>query len=426
MVTHDRWFLDAVCTTTWEVHDGTVDGYDGGYAAYVLARAERDRQAAAADARRRNLVRKELAWLRRGPPARTSKPRFRLDAATALVADEPPPRDRLSLERFAARRLGRQVLELHDVDLVLGERRLLDRVTWRLGPGDRVGLVGVNGAGKTSLLRLLAGELQPTAGRVLRGRTVEPALLSQDESGLARRRPGARTRRVGRRACCGPWTATCPRPACSSATASPVTGSPLGCGTCPAASAGGCSCCSSCCGEPNVLLLDEPTNDLDIESLTVLEDHLDGWPGTLVLVSHDRYVLERVCDVVYALDGRGGCGCWCAASRSTSSSGPPSAPWRCRPDASRPRSVGAGRSRRRTAAPDAAAHRRARKTVARLDRQLARLGERTQALEARMAEPEVAADHASLTALAAQLREVAAERDRLEDEWLHAAERARN
>ncbi len=184
VVTHDRWFLDAVCTTTWEVHDGAVDSYDGGYAAYVLARAERDRQAAAADARRRNLVRKELAWLRRGPPARTSKPRFRLDAATALIADEPPPRDRLSLERFAARRLGRQVLELHDVDLVLGGRRLLDRVTWRLGPGDRVGLVGVNGAGKTSLLRLLAGELQPTTGRVLRGRTVEPALLSQDESGL--------------------------------------------------------------------------------------------------------------------------------------------------------------------------------------------------------------------------------------------------
>ncbi len=170
-----------------------------------------------------------------------------------------------------------------------------------------------------------------------------------------------------------------------------------------------------------MLLLDEPTNDLDIESLTVLEDHLDGWPGTLVLVSHDRYVLERVCDVVYALDGRGGCGCWCAASRSTSSSGPPSAPstWRGRES-----DEGTGSDEAADTAPDAAANRQARKTVARLDRQLARLGERTQALEARMAEPEVAADHASLTALAAQLREVAAERDRLEDEWLHAAEQA--
>ncbi|MBW8750607.1 MAG: ABC-F family ATP-binding cassette domain-containing protein, partial [Propionibacteriales bacterium] len=172
VVTHDRWFLDAVCETTWEVHDGVVDTYDGGYAAFVLAKAERQRQAASSESRRQNLVRKELAWLRRGAPARTSKPKFRIDAANELIEDEPPPRDRLALERFATQRLGKDVIDLEDVDLVRGERTLLEHATWRLGPGDRVGIVGVNGAGKTSVLNLVAGTLTPTVGRVKRGRTV--------------------------------------------------------------------------------------------------------------------------------------------------------------------------------------------------------------------------------------------------------------
>src|SRR6478735_7382470 len=172
VVTHDRWFLDAVCQWTWEVHDGAVDIYEGGYAAFVLAKAERSRQAAASEARRQNLMRKELAWLRRGAPARTSKPKFRIDAANALIEDVPPPRDRLELQRFATQRLGKDVIDMEDADLVRGERTLLSHATWRLGPGDRVGLVGVNGAGKTSVLRLLAGELTPTHGRVRTGRTV--------------------------------------------------------------------------------------------------------------------------------------------------------------------------------------------------------------------------------------------------------------
>src|SRR5690606_30153882 len=180
VVTHDRWFLDAVCEATWEVHDGVVDAYEGGYAAFVLAKAERQRQAAASEARRQNLVRKELAWLRRGAPARPSKPRFRVDAATALIADAPPPRDRLELERFATQRLGKDVVDLEDVDLTRGERALLRHATWRLGPGDRYGVVGVNGAGKSTLLGLVAGEIDPDVGRVRRGRTVALAHLTQD------------------------------------------------------------------------------------------------------------------------------------------------------------------------------------------------------------------------------------------------------
>src|SRR5689334_20307089 len=179
VVTHDRWFLDAVCQWTWEVHDGAVDIYEGGYAAFVLAKAERQRQAAASEVRRQNLVRKELAWLRRGAPARTSKPKFRIDAANALIEDEPPPRDGLALQRFAAQRLGKDVIDVEDVDLARGDKQLLRHATWRIGPGDRVGIVGVNGAGKTSVLSLLSGELAPSVGKVKHGRTVVMQHLTQ-------------------------------------------------------------------------------------------------------------------------------------------------------------------------------------------------------------------------------------------------------
>ncbi|MDX6325070.1 MAG: transport system ATP-binding/permease protein, partial [Nocardioidaceae bacterium] len=304
VVTHDRWFLDAVCDETWEVHDAVVDVYDGGYAAFVLAKAERMRQAQATESRRQNLVRKELAWLRRGPPARTSKPRFRIEAANTLIEDEPPARDRFELQRFATRRLGNDVLDLEDADLRRGDRTLLRHATWRLGPGDRVGLVGVNGSGKTSLLRLLAGEVDPDAGRLRRGRTVALAHLTQDVTDVD---PDLRVlasveqvRRIMRTAS-GELTAT------SLLERFGFTGDRL---TARVADLSGgerrrLQILRLLLTEPNVLLLDEPTNDLDIETLTVLEDYLDGWPGTLVVVSHDRYFLERTCDTVWALVGDG-------------------------------------------------------------------------------------------------------------------------
>ncbi|HEX5861226.1 MAG TPA: ABC-F family ATP-binding cassette domain-containing protein, partial [Nocardioides sp.] len=277
VVTHDRWFLDAVCEATWEIHDGVVDSYDGGYAAFVLARAERQRQAEATETRRRNLVRKELAWLRRGPPARTSKPKFRIDVANALIEDVPPPRDRLELQRFANQRLGKDVIDVEDVDLTRGERMLLSHATWRLGPGDRVGIVGVNGAGKSSVLSLLTGELAPSAGRVKHGRTVALQHLSQHVDDLD---PAARVlatiesiQRVTRTAD-GDITAT------SMLERFGFTGDRLTArlGDLSGGERRRFQLLRLLLTEPNVLLLDEPTNDLDIETLNVLEDFLDDWP----------------------------------------------------------------------------------------------------------------------------------------------------
>ncbi|MGI8899728.1 MAG: ABC-F family ATP-binding cassette domain-containing protein, partial [Nocardioides sp.] len=297
VVTHDRWFLDEVAQSTWEVHDGVVDVYEGGYAAFVLAKAERMRQASASESRRANLMRKELAWLRRGAPARTSKPKFRMDAASVLIEGEPPPRDRFELQRFATQRLGKDVIDLEDIDLVRGSRTLLSGATWRLGPGDRVGLVGVNGAGKTSVLRLLAGEIDPTAGRVRTGRTVALEHLTQDLDDIDPEEwvlPSVeRVKRVTRVAG-GEITAT------SMLERFGFTGDRLT--TRVGDLSGGerrrFQMLRLLLSAPKVLLLAEPTNDLDIETLTVLEDFLDGWPGTLVVVSHDRYFLERVCDSV--------------------------------------------------------------------------------------------------------------------------------
>ena len=304
-VTHDRWFLDAVAERTWEVVDGAVEAYDGGYSAYVLAKAERLRLASAAEDRRRNLVRKELAWLRRGPPARTSKPRFRIDAANALIADEPPPRDSVELVATAGRRLGRSVYDVESVTVRLGDRDLLRDVTWRLGPGDRVGVVGANGAGKTTLLRLLAGEVTPTAGHVRVGRTVRPGYLSQTVAELPDEltalaavedvRPVVELDR-GRE-----LTAR------QVAERLGLTGERLvtRVGDLSGGERRRLQLVRLLMAGPNVLLLDEPTNDVDVETLTALEDLLDGWVGSLVVVSHDRYVLERVCDRMVGLLGDG-------------------------------------------------------------------------------------------------------------------------
>jgi len=437
VVTHDRWFLDAVCTRTWEVHDGAVDQYDGGYAAYVLARAERARTAAVTEEKRQNLLRKELAWLRRGAPARTSKPKFRLDAASALIADEPPPRDNLELTRMATARLGKDVLDVEGVTLALGGRTLLDDVTWRIGPGDRFGLVGVNGAGKTSLLRLLSGRLEPGAGRVKRGKTIRVAELRQDVEDLdevADLRVVEVVEAEKRSVVVGGKELT-------AAQLVERLGFTRDRARTPVRDLSGgerrrLSLLRLLVGEPNVLLLDEPTNDLDTDTLAALEDLLDGWPGTLIVVSHDRYLLERVCDRQVALlgDGRlrdlpGGVEEYLALRRAALlAGGAPSSDEPAVGTTSGAPSGGAPGGRPGSGpepaapAPSAADVRAARKEVARIERRLAKITDLEQDLHAQLAQH--ATDHETVQRLDAELRALAAERDDLEDAWLTAAELA--
>jgi ATPase subunit of ABC transporter with duplicated ATPase domains len=415
VVTHDRWFLDAVCTRMWEVRgdgSGAVDGYEGGYAAYILARAERGRQAAAAADKRDNLLRKELAWLRRGAPARTSKPKFRLDAAAALIADEPAPRDTVELTQMAARRLGKDVLDLEDVTVSVPGRTLLDDVTWRLGPGDRFGVVGVNGAGKTTLLALLAGRRQPDGGRVRRGKTVHVAELTQD---------------VGELDDVGHLTAV--QVVDQEKRTVVVDGKELTAGQLterlgftrerahtPVRDLSGgerrrLQLLRLLVSEPNVLLLDEPTNDLDTDTLTAVEDLLDGWPGTLVVVSHDRYLLERVCDRQWALLGDGslrdlpgGVEQYLELRRAAAPAG-------------QPRGTGPAEP---VTGPSSADVRAARKAVARIERRLDRIAQEEKSLH-----EQIAADPTAYEAVAqldARLQELAAEKEQLELEWLEAAE----
>src|SRR4051794_32028525 len=414
VVTHDRWFLDAVCERTWEVHDGTVDAVDGGYAAYVLARAERSRIASATQERRANLLRKELAWLRRGAPARTSKPRFRLDAAAALIADEPPPRDRLALERMATARLGKDVLDLENVTLELGATRILTDVTWRLAPGERVGIVGVNGSGKTSLLRLLLGSLPPTAGRVKRGKTVRTAMLSQEVRELdevADLHVQEAVEKVRGSVRIGDRDVTAGQLLENLGFARERVWTPV------RELSGGerrrLQLLRLLLGEPNVLALDEPTNDLDTDTLAAVEDALDGWPGTLLVVSHDRYLLERICDREVALlgDGRirdlpGGVEEYLALRRAVVAAASAGAA----PDAVPEGGRSAGEARA------------ARKELARLERQLSRLADQEHKLHSEMAEK--ATDHETVLELDARLRALQDERLRLEEEWLEAAELA--
>ncbi|MFM2024471.1 MAG: hypothetical protein RLZZ56_484 [Actinomycetota bacterium] len=306
VVTHDRWFLDAVCNYTWEVHDGIIEPFEGGYAAYILQRVERDRSAAASESKRQNLLRKELAWLRRGAPARTAKPKFRIDAATELISNEPNPRDSVALSKLATTRLGKDVLDVEDLSYEIAERTLLHNVTWRLGPGDRFGLVGVNGAGKTTLLKLLTGELKPTAGRVKRGKTVQVAVLTQDVKELDEFAEERIFELIAREK----TTFVVDKTEVSTTQLVEQLGftkaqlqTPIG------ELSGGqrrrLQFLRLLFGEPNVLILDEPTNDLDTDILTAMEHLLDSWPGTLIVVSHDRYLLERVTDQQYALLGDG-------------------------------------------------------------------------------------------------------------------------
>jgi ABC transport system ATP-binding/permease protein len=411
VVSHDRWFLDAICTRIWEVDDGAVHAYDGGYAAYVLAKAERLRKAATAAARRNNLLRKELAWLRRGPPARTSKPKFRLDAAAALVADEPAPRDRLQLQRFATARLGKDVFDLDKVSVSLGDRMLLRDLSWSIGPGMRIGLIGVNGSGKTTLLRLLTGDLRPDSGSVKRGKTLRIGYLSQ---GMEQLQGSDRVLQSIDRVRRQTRLATGAEASVSSLLEDfGFTGDTL---TARLDDLSGgerrrLQILRMLLEEPNVLLLDEPTNDLDIDTLTVIEDYLDSWPGTLLVVTHDRYFLERVCDVSYALMGDGSCVMlpggvdqYLQSRRDRASESP--------------RMKTSVEARSTTSA----ARRQASKDLARLEQQIARLEERLAALHEQMVA--AASSYERLTELQREVDQLGTVKVELEAAWLEAAELA--
>lgn len=422
VVTHDRWFLDEVCNLTWEVHDGVIEPFEGGYAAYILQRNERDRSAAATESRRQNLLRKELAWLRRGAPARTSKPKFRIDAANELIAGEPEPRDRVALSKLATQRLGKDVLDVENLNYSIDGKQLLHDVTWRLGPGDRVGLVGVNGAGKTTLLKLLQGDLQPSAGQIKRGKTVKIATLSQevrelDEfkgerifSLIAREKSffvvdkkevgiGQLVEQLG-------FT--------QAQLQTPIEDL-----------SGGqrrrLQFLRLLFGEPNVLILDEPTNDLDTDILAAMEDLLDGWPGTLIVVSHDRYLLERVTDQQYALLGDGslrhlpgGVEQYLELRKhSLAAASPnPTAP------------TSAAKQQQTQAKPtglSGAALRDAEKNLARIERALEKLAADEALLHEHMAAHDQG-DYAGLADLAAKQTEFNAKREQLELDWFETSE----
>ncbi|MFC9690113.1 ABC-F family ATP-binding cassette domain-containing protein [Kribbella sp. NPDC056951] len=421
VVTHDRWFLDAVCTNTWEVQGGNISSYDGGYAAYVLAKAERSRSAQVSEVKRQNLLKKELAWLRRGAPARTSKPKFRIDAANALIENEPEPRDKLALSKLATARLGKDVFDAEDVSLKFGDRVMLDHVTFRLGPADRIGLLGPNGAGKTTFLKVLTGLLPPDHGKVKQGKTVRVANLSQhleevDGTVTVLDHITAIKRTAALAGGGGEMTSS------QLLERFGFTGDRLT--TRISDLSGGerrrLQLLRILLDEPNVLILDEPTNDLDVETLTVLEDFLDSWPGVVVTVTHDRYFLERVSDMVYAIMGDG----------------------RVR---HLPRGVDqyiedldAGVTRRTDAKPvetvdtpktaqpqppvDAAVVRAAKKELNRIERQIAKITESEAKLHDQIAAN--ASNYERLAELDTELRKLGDERSELETLWFEAAERA--
>jgi ATPase subunit of ABC transporter with duplicated ATPase domains len=420
VVTHDRWFLDEVCTATWEVHDRIVEPFEGGYAAYILQRVERDRQAAVVEQRRQNLARKELAWLRRGAPARTSKPKFRIDAANALIADVPEIRDKVALQSLAVSRLGKDVVDLLDVSVSYDDHPVLTGVEWRIAPGERTGVLGVNGAGKSTLLGLIAGTVAPTGGRVKRGKTVKVASLTQrlDElddhlddpvRGVISRLRTTYTVGAGSKAQELTPGQLLDRLGFSSAHLStPVKDL-----------SGGqqrrLQLLLILLHQPNLLLLDEPTNDLDTDMLTALEDLLDSWSGSLIVVTHDRYFMERVTDQQYAiLDGRlrhlpGGVDEYLRLRRAQAT----------RPDSATPRAAGAPNGPERSAAE----LRAARKELTATERKLERIAARINTIHQQMTEHDQS-DYAGVIRLGEDLRDAEAEQTMLEDRWLELSELA--
>jgi ATP-binding cassette subfamily F protein uup len=412
MVTHDRWFLDEVATATWEVHDGIVEPFEGGYAAYVLQRVERDRHAAVAEAKRQNLMRKELAWLRRGPPARTSKPKFRIDAANQLIADVPPLRNTVELAKLATARLGKDVVDLLDVSVSFDGHPVLRDVEWRIGPGERSGIVGANGAGKSTLLGLITGAVQPDSGKVKRGKTVRSAILDQRGDELASM-TGERVADVLGRLRSGYQVDGRDVTPAQLLERLGFDGGQLSArvGELSGGQRRRLQLMLTLLAEPNVLLLDEPTNDVDTDMLAATEDLLDSWPGTLIVVSHDRYLLERVTDQQYAiLDGRlrhlpGGVDEYlrltaqAATERAASSA--------ARPSDSQEIS--------------GAELRAVQKEIAGIDRRLARLADQIAAKHRELAEHDQA-DHIGITRLTEQLRELEGGVAELENRWLELAE----
>ncbi|MFF7360866.1 ATP-binding cassette domain-containing protein [Streptomyces sp. NPDC008125] len=424
-VTHDRWFLDQVCTRMWDVQRGTVHEYEGGYSDYVFARAERERIAATEESKRQNLMRKELAWLRRGAPARTSKPRYRIEAANELIADVPPPRDTSELMKFANARLGKTVFDLEDVTVQAGPKTLLEHLTWQLGPGDRIGLVGVNGAGKTSLLRSLAeacrsqGDVQPAGGKIIVGKTVRLAYLSQEVHEL---KPTLRVleavQQIRDRVDLGKGREMTAGQLCEQfGFTKEKQWTPVG------DLSGGerrrLQILRLLMDEPNVLFLDEPTNDLDIETLTQLEDLLDGWPGSMIVISHDRFFIERTTDKVMALLGdralrmlpRGIDEYIERRQRMEETATPSAAP-----------AAGTKESAPAANAVSAQESRAAKKELQKVERQLGKLSDRETKLHAQIAEN--ATDFGKVAKLDAELRELVTERDELEMRWLELAEDA--
>ncbi|WP_024442901.1 ABC-F family ATP-binding cassette domain-containing protein [Mycobacterium sp. UM_WGJ] len=413
VVTHDRWFLDEVATTTWEVHDRIVEPFQGGYAAYVLQRVERDRMAAASEARRQNLLRKELAWLRRGAPARTSKPKFRIEAANALIADVPPLRNDVELMKLATARLGKDVIDLLDVSVSFDGKPVLRDVEWRIGPGERTGIVGANGAGKSTLLGLIAGTVVPDSGRVKRGKTVRLGMLDQQSAELATLRDDRVADVLGRLRNDYQVDGKEMTPAqllerlgFGSAQLSARVGELSG------GQQRRLQLMLTLLAEPNVLVLDEPTNDVDTDMLTATEDLLDSWPGTLIVVSHDRYLLERVTDNQYAiLDGRlrhlpGGVDEYLQLAADARRA-PVSRPAAAADDGPGPLS--------------GAELRAAQKDLAAVDRRLARLAEQIEAKHHELADFDQS-DHVGLAELTRQLRALEAEVAEQEGRWLELSE----
>ena len=405
VITHDRWFLDEISDQIWEVVDGSVLAYEGGYSAYVLSKAERSRQMTVEDGKRNMLIRKELAWLRRGAPARTAKPKFRIDAANTLIANEPPPRNETELLNFAANRLGNTVFEIHQATINAGEKMILEDLYWNIGPGDRIGVVGVNGAGKTTLFRALLGQISSAAGKITTGVTVKAAFLSQHLEELDPTwRVLEAVEKVANQVQLGNGKELSASQLCEK----------LGFNTdsqwTPVGDLSGgerrrLQLTRLLMDSPNVLLLDEPTNDFDVETLTALEDLLDSFGGTLLVISHDRYFLERVCDRFVGLLGD---------SKLRDLPGGIDEYLKLRANSNQPITSTAPKVK----SSNIAEIKEARKEIAKYERQIAKLETQIQELESKQSE--LAFDHEKLAQNMEELSKLSEEKSAIEESWLLA------